>query len=286
VRRQRKAVLEHCQRVAVVGATADPDSASFIAMEKLLGMGLEIVPVFPGRESLLGLRCFARLQDVPGKVDILLVYPGEGLDYIALARAATEKNVTAFWIEGGVAAAREVEEILADGNVQLVEYENLVTEYLKHVPIAGLAPPPRREKKAPRVKERMTKNAVTVKPDDALKDALWKMEQGHFRHLPVVDASDKVIGILSDRDVRLIRPSLAFVSKEDAATQLWSISVQQAAVFDPVSVRPETSLKEAAELMLRWHVGGLPVVEDHNKLVGMITYTDILREFVGREEGH
>jgi CBS domain-containing protein len=129
----------------------------------------------------------------------------------------------------------------------------------------------------------MTKNAVTVKPDDALKDALWKMEQGHFRHLPVVDASDKVIGILSDRDVRLIRPSLAFVSKEDAATQLWSISVQQAAVFDPVTVKPETSLKEAAELMLRWHVGGLPVVEDHDKLAGMITYTDILREFVGRQ---
>ena len=67
VRRQRKAVLEHCQRIAVVGTSADSDSASFIAMEKLLGMGLEIVPVFPGRESLLGLRCFARVQDVPGK---------------------------------------------------------------------------------------------------------------------------------------------------------------------------------------------------------------------------
>ena len=36
--------------------------------------------------------------------------------------------------------------------------------------------------------------------------------------------------------------------------------------------------------MLRWHVGGLPVVEDDNRLVGIITYTDLLREFVGREE--
>jgi CBS domain-containing protein len=59
--------------------------------------------------------------------------------------------------------------------------------------------------------------------------------------------------------------------------------VQQVAVFDPVRVKPETSLKEAADLMLRWHVGGLPVVDDHENVVGMITYTDLLREFVGHE---
>ena len=43
------------------------------------------------------------------------------------------------------------------------------------------------------------------------------------------------------------------------------------------------TLKAAAELMLRWQVGGLPVVNDLDKLVGIITYTDLLREFVGRE---
>ena len=42
---------------------------------------------------------------------------------------------------------------------------------------------------------------------------------------------------------------------------------------------------QAAEQMLRWHVDGLPVADDQNRLVGMITYTDLLREFVGREEG-
>ena len=105
-----------------------------------------------------------------------------------------------------------------------------------------------------------------------------KMERGHFRHLPVVDNDRKLIGMLSDRDIRLIRPSLAFVDKEDAAVQLWSLAVQQAAVFDPISVKSETTVKEAAELMLRWHVGGLPVTDDQNKLVGIITYTDLLRE--------
>jgi acetoin utilization protein AcuB len=144
----------------------------------------------------------------------------------------------------------------------------------------------RKEKKAAKVRERMTRGPATVKPDDGLKDAIWKMEHGHFRHLPVVDDSGKLIGMLSDRDIRLIRPSLAFVGKEDAMVQLWSLSVQQAAVFDPVKVKQETTLKEAAELMLRWHVGGLPVVDEQDKPVGMITYSDLLREFVGCEETH
>ena len=284
-RRQRKAILENCRRIAVVGASSDPNSPSYTAIEKLLGLGLEIIPVFPERESLLGLRCFAHLRDVPGKLDVVQVYPSEGIDYEELAREAVIKSVNTFWLEPGIAASKEVEDILVSGRVYLVEYESLVTEYLKHMPFpTGAAAQPRKDRKAVKVKEQMSKNPVTVKPEDGLNDAIWKMERGHFRHLPVVDEKDKLVGMLTDRDIRLIRPSLAFVNKEDAAVQLWSISVQQAAVFDPISVKPETTLKEAAALMMRWHVGGLPVVDGQDKPIGMITYTDILREFVGRDE--
>jgi len=285
LRRQRKAILENCRRIAVVGASSDSNSPSYIAMEKLLGLGLEIIPVFADRESFLGLRCFRTLRDIPAKIDIVQVYPNHDMDFVDLARAAVDKVVTTFWIEQGVAASREVEDILVSGHVQLVEYESLEAEYLKHVPfLTGPSATPRKDRKATKVKERMSKNPATVKPDDGLKDAIWKMERGHFRHLPVVDEKDKLIGMLADRDIRLIRPSLAFVRKEEADVQLWSIAVQQAAVFDAVRVKPETSLKEAADMMLRWHVGGLPVVDDHENVVGVITYTDILREFVGREE--
>jgi len=284
-RRQRKAILENCRRIAVVGASSDPNDPSFISMERLLGMGLEIIPVFSERESLLGLRCFAHLRDVPGKLDVVQVYPSEGIDYEELAREAVIKSINTFWLEPGIAASKEVEDILVSGRVYLVEYESLVTEYLKHMPFpTGAAAQPRKDRKAVKVKEQMSKNPVTVKPEDGLNDAIRKMERGHFRHLPVVDEKDKLVGMLTDRDSRLIRPSLAFVNKEDAAVQLWSISVQQAAVFDPISVKPETTLKEAAALMMRWHVGGLPVVDGQDKPIGMITYTDILREFVGRDE--
>jgi CBS domain-containing protein len=285
LRRQRKAILENCRRVAIAGASSDPDSASFIAMEKLLGLGLEIIPVVPDRESLLGLRCYSKLREVPGRIDIVQVYPGEKLDLAELAREAVEKGVATLWIEQNCAASREVEEILINGRVQLVEYENLATEYMKHIPFPGASrTPSRKDKKAAKVKDRMTKNPATVRPEDGLKEAIWKMEHGHFRHLPVVDENGKLVGMLSDRDIRLIRPSLAFTNKEDAMVQLWSISVQQAAVFDPITIKQETTLKEAAELMLRWHVGGLPVVDDRERLVGMITYTDLLRELVGQEE--
>ena len=285
-RKQRKAILENCRRIAVVGASADQNSPSFISIEKLLGLGLEIIPVFPGRESLLGLRCYGHLRDVPGKLDIVQVYPSEGIDYEELAREAVVKAVNTFWMEPGLAASREVEDILVNGRVHLVEFENLQAEYLKHLPFTAAATMPRKDRRATKVRERMTRSPATVKPDDGLKDAIWKMEHGRFRHLPVTDEHGKLIGMLTDRDIRLIQPSLAFTSKEEAAVQLWSISVLQAAVFDPISVKPDTSLREAAELMLRWHVGGLPVVEDHDKPVGMITYTDLLREFVGREENH
>ena len=278
VRRQRKAILEHCRRIAVIGASTDPDSESYITIERLLGLGLEIIPVFSGRESFLGLRCYARLGDVPGKIDVVQVYPDGGINLAELAQEAVDKGVSTLWIEKGIAASKEVEDILSNGKVQLVEYESLESEYLKHTPMMVGAPPMRKEKKAVKVKEKMTKNPTAVTPEEALKDAVWKMERGHFRHLPVVDNDRKLIGMLSDRDIRLIRPSLAFVGKEDAAVQLWSLAVQQAAVFDPISVKSETTVKEAAELMLRWHVGGLPVTDDQNKLVGIITYTDLLRE--------
>jgi CBS domain-containing protein len=285
MRRQRKAVLENCRRIAVVGASDAPNSPSYVTVEKLLGLSLEMIPVFPDRISFLGLRCYRTLRDVPGKIDIVQVYPDDVIDFVELARAAVDRGVSTFWIEQGVAPAREVEDILAGGHVQLVEYENLEHEYLKHMPFATAAvASPRKDKKAAKVKERMTKNPATVKPTDGLNEALWKMEHGRFRHLPVVDESGKLIGMLSDRDIRLIRPSLAFVSKEDANVQLWSISVQQAAVFEPVKVMPDSTLKEAAELMLRWQVGGLPVVGERDRLIGIITYTDLLREFLGREQ--
>jgi CBS domain-containing protein len=118
---------------------------------------------------------------------------------VSVAKDAVNKPVAAFWIENGLSAPPEVEEILAEGKVQLVEYENLLAEYIKHTPTHIPALPGRKEKKAAKVRERMTRNPATVRPEDGLQEAIWKMERGHFRHLPVVDDTGKLVGMLSDR---------------------------------------------------------------------------------------
>ena len=106
LRRQRKEILERCRRIAVIGASADPDSESYITMEKLLGLGLEIIPVFSGRESLLGLRCYSGLRDVPGRIDIVQVYSDSEVNLVELAQEAVDKGVSTLWIEKGMAASK------------------------------------------------------------------------------------------------------------------------------------------------------------------------------------
>jgi CBS-domain-containing membrane protein len=130
-----------------------------------------------------------------------------------------------------------------------------------------------------KVRERMTRRPVTAKLNESLKEAMDKMANGNFRHLPVVDERGKLLGIISDRDIRLLQPSLAFVSEEEAAVQLASAAVCQGTAFDPVTIHPEALLERAASQMLRSNVSALPVVDDGKYLVGIITTTDLLREF-------
>ena len=284
LKRQRKALLEKCRRIAVVGASADPDSSSYLSIEKFLGLGLEVVPIFAGRQDFLGLVCYDHLRDVPGAVDIVQVYSRAAMDLAALAHEAVEKGAKLLWLEEGHAGP-EIEKILAASGVQLVEHESLEREYIKHFlfvfaerRLSGT------ERRPVKVREFMTVRPVTVKPSDAIKEALDKIEKGKFRHLPVVDGDGKLVGIISDRDIRLIHPSPLFVRPEHAPAQLLMIKVRQAAVLNPVVIGPEASLEEATKLILHWEIGALPVVDKGNVLVGIITYADLLREFLARDK--
>jgi acetoin utilization protein AcuB len=208
---------------------------------------------------------------------VVQVYPDGDVDLAGIAKEAIEKKAKVFWIEEA-SADQAVRAMLADGGVQVVEHENLVREYIKHSSAPLQEGRERQDGQGTKVADRMTLGPVTVHPGDGIKDALAKMKAGRFRHLPVVDESGNLIGMLSDRDIRLIRPSLAFVTGEEAALQIWSTAVRQAMVFNPVTIAPDASIGTAAKLMLRWEVGALPVVKDKDVLVGIITYTDLLRE--------
>lgn len=116
------------------------------------------------------------------------------------------------------------------------------------------------------VGNRMSKEPVTVEPDDLLIRAAHKMQAGGFRRLPVVSAG-KLVGIVTDRDLREHRGHLEQVRINGAMTER------------PVTVTPATTLEEAAKTLLERQIGGLPVVAD-GRLIGIITTSDILNAFL------
>lgn len=116
------------------------------------------------------------------------------------------------------------------------------------------------------VGNRMTKEPITVDAEDLAVRAAHKMQAGGFRRLPVVRDS-KLVGIISERDLREHRGHLEQIKINGVMTE------------KPVSVTPESTLEEAALIMLERQIGGLPVVAEGH-LVGMITETDILRAFL------
>ena len=113
------------------------------------------------------------------------------------------------------------------------------------------------------VAELMTANPVTVAPSDTLETAHKKMEAGRFRQVPVVD-DQKLVGILTDRDTRQHFGQLAH-TRVDAVMS-----------GHPFSVHASTPVERAAHLLTANKIGSLPIVDD-NKLVGIITASDMLR---------
>lgn len=105
-RRQKKPFLETCRRIAVVGLDTDSDSASFVATEKLLGSGLEILPVLSDRREFLGVQCYASLRDVAGKIDIVQIYPSEKIDLRELAREAVDLGAPGGGFQSGYRPTR------------------------------------------------------------------------------------------------------------------------------------------------------------------------------------
>ena len=116
------------------------------------------------------------------------------------------------------------------------------------------------------VGKRMTKKPVTTTPDEYLGTVMAAMEKGGFRHMPVTKGG-KLVGIVTDRDTR---QHIGFLEKT---------KVNAAMTENAVTVTPQTTLEEAAQLLLKQKIGSLPVVHE-GKLVGIITSSDILQAFL------
>ena len=130
------------------------------------------------------------------------------------------------------------------------------------------------------VRDRMTAKPLVVKPDLSVPDALALMKDKKVRRLPVLDAKDKLVGIVSDKDLLYASPSSSTsLSVWEINSLLGKLKVEKVMSKNVVTVSGDTPIEEAARIMADRKIGGLPVVEG-GKLVGIITETDLFRAFV------
>jgi acetoin utilization protein AcuB len=132
-----------------------------------------------------------------------------------------------------------------------------------------------------RVEDRMIPLPLTVRWDAPLVDAVRLMKEGKIRHLPVLDRDRRLVGIVTDRDLRqvILDPRLQERLGASVADALEGFRVRDIMTWAVISVRPETEMRDAARLMHQRKIGALPVVKN-DKLVGILTETDVIRTFV------
>jgi acetoin utilization protein AcuB len=130
-----------------------------------------------------------------------------------------------------------------------------------------------------KIRDLMTAKPITTGPDTPVIDARTLMLGKRIRHLLVTDGP-KLVGIVTDRDIRLNLPSPATsLSVWEVNYLLARLTVASVMTKALVTVSPERDPRDAAVLMLDHQIGALPVV-DGGELVGIITETDLLRAFV------
>ncbi len=132
------------------------------------------------------------------------------------------------------------------------------------------------------VSRSMTQKVVTINKDADILEAKELMEQYQIRHLPVVEPDGLLIGIITDRDLRSALPS-TFFKKDKAQTKkvaAQSIKVKEIMAQDLVTLSPMDTIQDALLLIQKTLVGALPVVDEKDKLQGIISVRDLLRAFV------
>ena len=130
------------------------------------------------------------------------------------------------------------------------------------------------------VAERMTRHPVTMSSTATVGEVDRMMKKYKFHRMIIVD-NGKLVGYLSDRDVMRVAPSPATsLSKYEIRELLDKLSVKDIMQQKVITVSEDATIEEAALIMYQNKVGGLPVISQVGKVVGIITATDILKTFI------
>jgi len=139
------------------------------------------------------------------------------------------------------------------------------------------------------VEDIMTEQVVCLEEQESLAKVMEVMQQGKFRHVPIVDKQKKLVGIISDRDVLRHLPfhSRPFEPGTDVfCGRLFDVAANEVATHqslhhimrrDVTHVLPSCDLYTAVKMLYEMNISCLPVTDEDKKLVGMVTVTDVMR---------
>ena len=132
------------------------------------------------------------------------------------------------------------------------------------------------------VDKSMTRKVITISPDAVILEARETMTENGVRHLPVVDSEDRLLGIVTDRDIRSAMPSVLLDDADSAEVRkrLARVTVREIMTPDPVTIPPRYTIQDALLLIQKTRVGAFPVVDETGRLTGIVSIRDLVRAFI------
>jgi acetoin utilization protein AcuB len=127
----------------------------------------------------------------------------------------------------------------------------------------------------------MTKDVVTATPETSMMKASKIMKEKSISRLPVVDDKGVLLGIVSDRDIKDASPSKATtLDMHELYYLLSEIKLKDIMTKKVVTIKTGETVDSAAAIMLEHKIGGMPVIDGEDKVVGIVTDSDIFKVLV------
>ena len=131
-----------------------------------------------------------------------------------------------------------------------------------------------------KVVDLMTIDPLTITAAETVGKADELMAENNIRQIPVVNGRE-LLGIVTDRDIRAFL-SEALVGEPEARERALGTAVGDIMTTEPLSIAPDDDLKDAVEMLIEQKFGAIPVVDEAEGLVGIVSYVDVLRNYLER----